>query len=279
MVIRSVAAMCGAAGVALAAIAGPASADELTYTFNIAGTSDYIFRGFSQTGRDPTLEIGADISYGIGYLGVWAAGVDLGNNVVTGADLADKEVDLYGGIRPVWKSPFGDVTFDLGVIYYWYPSNRSNVTLLDPNANADYVEGKVGYSTSFIKNLTSGTTVYFTPEGTYKTGDIWTVESTAAYTLPAWGPITPSISGTWGWVKGESNNLNFLAAVGNGDDDYDYWNAGATFTADKISFDFRYWDTNVKNNNVAGGGIDGFCKGAVLQCDETFVATVKVVLP
>jgi len=279
MVFRSVAALCGAAGVALVALAGSASAEEFTYTFNVAGTSDYIFRGFSQSQRDPTLEIGADAAYGIGYIGIWAAGINLGTQAGTGLDLADKEVDLYGGVHPVWKSPFGDVTFDLGVIYYWYPDSRDNFVANGEFAKADYVEGKAGYSTSFIKNLTTGTTVYFSPEGTYGTGQIWTVESTAAYTLSAWGPITPSISGTWGWVRGESNDTNFLVAVGNGKDRYQYWNAGATFAADKISLDLRYWDTDVKNNNAAGGFADGFCKGAVLQCDSTFVATVKVVLP
>ena len=38
-----------------------------------------------------------------------------------GSNIADAEVDLYGGIAPIWKnSPFGDVTFNhnLGFIYY-----------------------------------------------------------------------------------------------------------------------------------------------------------------
>jgi len=103
---------------------------------------------------------------------------------------------------------------------------------------------------------------------------VWTVESTAAYTLPNWGSITPSISGTWGSVRNTDNNFNFLS--GNNDDHYNYWNAGATFTVDKISFDFRYWDTDVQNN---GAYSTNLCTGTVLQCDSTFVATVKVVLP
>ena len=28
------------------------------------------------------------------------------------------------------------------------------------------------------------------------------------YTLPNWGPVTPSISGTFGWVKGESDKYD-----------------------------------------------------------------------
>ena len=84
MAVRSVAALCGAAGVALAVLSGPTLADELTYTFNIDGTSDYVFRGFSQNMRDPALQGGADFAYNIFYAGVWASGINFGTD--TGAD-------------------------------------------------------------------------------------------------------------------------------------------------------------------------------------------------
>lgn len=290
---RGVLGLIGASGIALMALTSGAFADgyegsvkdapaeaarQFSWSFNVAGTSDYIFRGVSQSARNPTLYLGADAAYGIGYVGVWAAGIDLGDQAIAPfTDIADKEVDLYGGIRPVWKGApiIGDVTFDLGVIYYWYPGSRENLPTTAPGGeigDANYVELKAGYSTNPIKNLTTTTTVFFSPEGTFKTGQVWTVESSAAYTLPSWGSITPTISGTWGSVKGEDDNANFVNFVANGDDKYNYWNAGATFTVDKISFDFRYWDTDISN---AGN----FCDLSVGQCDETFVATVKVALP
>lgn len=291
---RGVLGLIGASGIALMALTSGAFADgyegsvkdapaeaarQFSWSFNVAGTSDYVFRGVSQSGRDPTLYLGADASYGIAYVGVWAAGIDLGDQAIAPfSDIADKEVDLYGGIRPVWKAPIlGDVTFDFGVIYYWYPDSRRNSTATPgQTADANYVEFKAGYSTSsFIKNLTTGTTVYFSPEGTFKTGDVWTIESAASYALPNWGPIAPTISGVWGSVKNTDNNVNFFTLVANGDDHYNYWNAGLTLAVDKLSFDFRYWDTDIENDGLA----PGFCKGAVLQCDETFVATVKVALP
>jgi len=282
MVVRSVAALCGAAGVALVALTGAAAADELTYTFNIDGTSDYVFRGFSQNARHPTLQGGADFAYNILYAGIWASGLDFGKDGFD-ENIAEAEVDLYGGIAPIWKnSPFGDVTFNLGFIYYWYPGSRAfPVAYNQTNANIDYLEGKAGYSVAWkqIPNLVTGTTVYYSGDGTFDTGRYWIVESTAAYTLPAWGPVTPSISGTWGYDKSESNNLNYLNLVGNGKDHYQYWNAGVTFTADKISLDLRYWDTDIENDNLAGGFSNQFCTGETFQCDSTFMATVKVVVP
>ena len=84
------AAVCGAVGLALIAISGsaaadgyevaaPAAADEgrkFTYSFNIGATSDYVFRGISQTDNDPTIQGGIDLGYGILYAGWWASGLD-----------------------------------------------------------------------------------------------------------------------------------------------------------------------------------------------------------
>ena len=292
MVFRSAAAMCGAAGVALAALSGTAVADELTYTFNIDGTSDYVFRGFSQSGRDPTLQGGADFAYNIFYAGIWASGIDFGHELgidpPAGPGIANAEVDLYGGIAPVWKnSPFGDVTFNLGFIYYYYPGSRPFPDFDGTNSDISYLEGKAGYSVAWkqIKNLTTGTTLYYSGDGTFNTGRYWIWESTASYTLPNWGPVSPSISGTWGYDKGESDNVYYLHGVGNGKDHYQYWNAGMTFTVDKLSLDLRYWDTDIKDDNAAATDANGvpfgnkFCTGKLFQCDANYVATVKVVLP
>ncbi len=126
--MRSTAQAVAAAGFVMAALAVPASAgsmkdapaaDEgrkLTWSFNLGGTSDYVFRGISQTDNDPTMQGGLDVGYGIFYAGVWASGLDFSNI----ASEAQVEVDFYAGIKPVW----GPATFDLGVIYYAYPGTN-----------------------------------------------------------------------------------------------------------------------------------------------------------
>ena len=82
MNVSKLAFVCASAGVALA-LAGPAGADgyevaapaaeearKLVVTFNLDGTSDYVFRGVSQTLNKPTIQGGGDLSYGILYAGV-----------------------------------------------------------------------------------------------------------------------------------------------------------------------------------------------------------------
>ncbi len=218
-----------------------------SFSFNVGGTTDYVFRGISQTQEDPTVQGGADATCGMFYAGVWASGVDfVKGKGGPGSGDASIEVDLYAGIKPTW----GPLTFDLGVIYYAYPSANDA-----PGAELDYVELKGGVSGTW-NNFSLGATLFWSPEYTGETGDVLTAEGTIGYTFAAIGPVTPTINGLVGTVQ--SLDSGSLQA------DYTYWNAGLALAVDKFTFDFRYWDTDLSNNGLA---------------DERFVFTAKVTLP
>jgi uncharacterized protein (TIGR02001 family) len=278
--LRKFASICGAMGIALLAssagaladgyeVAAPAPVDEgrkFTYSFNIGITSDYVFRGVSQSDNDPAVQGGADISWGILYAGVWASMVDFND-----APPANAEVDWYGGIKPTWNSPFGTINMDFGVIYYTYPGANPGFVpgLGDPN----YVELKAGYSWSALHpSLVTGTTVYWSPDYVYETGSVWTIETMAAWTLGKFGPLTPVVNGVLGWQKGDTND-GYFVNFNQTDDEYYYWNAGLNLAVENISFDFRYWDSNI------GGDAAGLICGAEAFCDVRFVFAVKVVVP
>jgi uncharacterized protein (TIGR02001 family) len=279
-VSRNLSAICGLLGAALAAstganadgyeVAAPAAVEEgrkFTYSFNIGATSDYVFRGISQTSNDPAIQGGADVSWGILYAGVWASRVDFDD-----APPANAEVDWYGGIRPTWKSPFGDMNLDFGVIYYSYPGANPDNSIPAPTADPNYVELKAGYSWSALHpSLVTGTTVYWSPEYFAKTGSVWTLESMAAWTLPKFSVFTPTINGLVGWQKGDSDDGYFVNVNGT-DDEYYYWNAGLALAVEGLTFDFRYWDTNIN------GDAANVCANPSL-CDERFVFSIKAVVP
>jgi uncharacterized protein (TIGR02001 family) len=103
-----------AAAAATLALAGAASAQELKASYNVGVTSDYVFRGVSQTQEDPALQGGIDLSYGIGYAGVWASNVDFGAND------PKTEIDFYAGVKPT----VGDTSLDFGVLYYGYSKDK-----------------------------------------------------------------------------------------------------------------------------------------------------------
>jgi uncharacterized protein (TIGR02001 family) len=76
-----------------------AAEEESALTWNVAITSDYVFRGVSQTEEDPAFQIGADFAFGPGfYVGAWASNVDFG------AGGPDAEVDTYIG----WNTDLND---------------------------------------------------------------------------------------------------------------------------------------------------------------------------
>lgn len=236
----------GAAAVALSALSGAALAEdrELSWSVNAAGTSDYVFRGVSQTDEQPAFQAGIDASYGIFYIGAWGTNVD--SDFVGGSSA---EIDFYAGIKPT----LGPATFDFGVIYYWYPGSSDNF-FGTPGAEPDVVELKAGVSGEILKNLSAGAVLYWSPEATYETGEYFVYEGTLAYTLPTISIFTPSIGGTLGQVDNQDDNTL----------DYTYWNAGLSLGVEKFTFDFRYWDTDID-----GGGL----------ADERFVFTAKVTLP
>jgi uncharacterized protein (TIGR02001 family) len=260
-VSRSLAALCGSTTVALCALSGTALAeDKLSWSASLTGTSDYVFRGISQTKEDPTIQGSLGLAYDIFYAGAWASGLDWG----PGSD-AQLEVDWYAGIKPVWKtSPVGPVSFDFGVIYYTYPGFSD-----PPGQEADYVELKAAYTlpSPFIKNLTTGGTFYWSPDYSGETGSVWTSESTASYALPKVWVFDPTVSGLLGYEKGNSSD-GFNPG---GKDHYYYWNAGLTLAVENLSFDFRYWDTDLDPG--------GLCGTASFQCDERFVFSATLTLP
>lgn len=260
-----------AGGAMTAALCGGAFADgystkdapaeegrKFSYAITIGATSDYVFRGISQRDEDPAFQAAVDVSYGILYAGIWGSNIDF-------VPAGSTEIDFYGGIKPTW----GPVTFDFGALYYWYPNADDGGGVPE----VDYVELKAGYSIAspWIKNLVSGTTLYWTPDNTGETGDVFTIESVAAYTFPTVGIFTPTLSGTYGGVYGDRDQ-GFTSGGTGTDDEYTYWNVGLALAVEKFTFDFRYWDSDI---DVTTGGA---CVSQGL-CDERFVFSAKVVLP
>lgn len=90
----------------LPAVASAQQAPELS--FGVALTSDYIFRGTTQSDGKPAVQAYAEAGLGGFYLGAWGSTVDLGEDEV--------ELDLYAGFR----GAFGALDYDLGYVRYLY---------------------------------------------------------------------------------------------------------------------------------------------------------------
>jgi uncharacterized protein (TIGR02001 family) len=88
---------------------------------NLSLTSDYVFRGVSQTGNGPAIQGGFDYEHASGlYIGTWGSNVSW---VKEGGfkNNSSMEIDLYGGYR---GSLPADIGYDVGAITYYYPGDK-----------------------------------------------------------------------------------------------------------------------------------------------------------
>ncbi|MGK0266223.1 MAG: hypothetical protein ACI82N_000467 [Maricaulis sp.] len=82
---------------------------------NVALSTNYIYRGISQTDDGPAISGGFDYAAESGlYAGVWASSVDFGDDTTM-------EMDVYGG----YAFTAGSWDLDFGALYYGYPDSPS----------------------------------------------------------------------------------------------------------------------------------------------------------
>jgi uncharacterized protein (TIGR02001 family) len=106
---------------------------SFSLTSNVSYTSEYIYRGVSESNGDPAIQGGFDLSHTGGfYAGVWSSNVAWGN--------LHLEMDFYGGYR-------GEIAnmmrYDLSAFFYRYPGAT------DGDDNWKYDE----YAIAFSKDL------------------------------------------------------------------------------------------------------------------------------
>ena len=96
-------------------LAGTASQAQISS--NVSLTTDYVFRGVSQTLEEPAIQGGFDYSNSSGfYAGFWGSNVDFGTD-------AQVELDGYLGFTREQQNGF---SWDVGLIHYDYPGESEN---------------------------------------------------------------------------------------------------------------------------------------------------------
>jgi uncharacterized protein (TIGR02001 family) len=200
------------------------------FSANVALTSEYLFRGLSQTDDAPAIQGGFDYEIEVAgrtdlYLGIWGSNVDF--NEPGSVDGATIETDLYAGVK-------GDlartgVSWDIGFIYYAYPGSDSGL-------DYDYweIKGAVGYDFGIAK--VAGSLNYST--------DNFANSGEAVYTKFAVEMPIDAFKGLslTGHVAQQTVERN--GAFGTAD--YFEWNLGATYKIPRV-FDVsvNYSDTDI----------------------------------
>lgn len=111
--------------IAMPASAADAPASPHSFAFNVGVTTDYIFRGISQSQHDPAISGGVDYSHSSGlYAGTWLSTQNWVDEAGPYKDGSKIEWDVYGG----YKGTAGDIGYDIGFIHYAYDGDRNAAT-------------------------------------------------------------------------------------------------------------------------------------------------------
>ena len=126
--------------------AAQAQAAESSLSFNVGATTDYRYRGISQSRLKPAVSAGVDYADKSGfYVGAWGSSIKWVKD--SGGD-SSVEVDVYGG----YKGAVGDVAYDVGFLRYQYPGTSAN--------NTNEVYGAVTYGLFTAKYSQSTTNLF-----------------------------------------------------------------------------------------------------------------------
>jgi uncharacterized protein (TIGR02001 family) len=150
-------------------------APDYTLSFNAGVTTDYRYRGISQSRLQPAVQGGLDFAHKSGfYAGAWGSTIKW---IKDGGGKADIELDIYGG----YKGSFNDsLSYDVGVLGYIYPGHKLAIS---PNTTEIYgaltmgpVTGKYSHSVTnlfgFPDSKSSG---YLDLSATFDMGSGWSV--------------------------------------------------------------------------------------------------------
>ena len=257
----------------------PAPVVVSPWDFTVGGglTSNYLFRGISQSNNGVSGNVNAELRYTINptwqlYVGSAASSIKLTNQ----ASSPSVELDAIGGVR----ATIGNLTVDVGGIYYVYPYDTKEVGNTGGFwvTNPSWYEGYAKVSYNVTDAFSVGANAYYTPSfldyganGTYASG-------TAKYTIGDF-----ALSGEFGrqWLgTTDVAHTPTFAVSGRNLPDYNYWNAGVSYSYKFATLDLRYHDTDLGKRACASitGSTTNPASASSKYCGTAVVGTISFAL-
>ncbi len=223
-------------------VASPIVAVAAEVSGNVSLTTDYRFRGISQTDTQLAVQGGFDVGFDSGfYVGVWGSNVDFGAGAAP-----DLELDYYAGFS---GSISEDVGFDVGYIYYDYPGSGSVSFAPFSSEKFDYEEV---YASVSFKDLTVGAA--YSDDYWLGSGDFYYVYGDYSFALP----MDVSLDLHYGYnafdnASGDSDAEDASKAFLSGDEDsYSDYSITLTKAVAGVDVSLAWVDTSLSKSDVFG---------------------------
>ncbi len=221
----------------------------LTLSGNAALTSDYRYRGISQTFNDPALQGGFLLTHESGvYAGVWGSNVDFGGT-------AHLELDPYMGFATTLDSFASKPLLDVGLWYYAYPS-ESDLNWLEAYA-------KLTFSDVLVDKASLMTAINYSNDFLGLDTDAWYLNAT--YSVPFGASGFGGVAAV-GYTLADEDYFN-------GEDSYLDWKAGVTYSFASVkglTAELAAVGTDIDTDGMSHTAKRGVDTGAVFTLTKTF---------
>lgn len=254
--------------------AAPVVVSPWDFTVGGGATTNYLFRGISQSDNKPSANVNAEVRYTfndmfLAYIGGAGSSIKLTDQAVASPGV---ELDAIGGVR----ATFGNFGVDVGAIGYLYPSFTTDPLGPFPT-NTSWWEGYAKLSYAVNDNISLGVNAFFTPSYINTGANAQYLSGTFAWKLPYDFALSGEFGHQWIGTSDLTHGVYVgLTKVGVNYPDYSYWNVGASYTYKIATLDLRYHDTNL--SKVQCAAITGTTNGSPDQskyCKAAFVATLS----
>ncbi|WP_169516681.1 TorF family putative porin [Kaistia adipata] len=218
---------------------------EFDISIGVTATTNYVSRGITNSGNDPAIQGYIEPSLGPLYVNFWSSNVDFGEG------FSGAEIDAAFGVRP----EFGPLKLDLGYVHYFYAPE---------SVSPDYGELYIKADYEVEKLFTVAGRVFFAPDFN-QSGDTATFVA-GGVKVPL--PHDFSLYGGVGYQFFEDPNA-FEQLT---------WTAGLSYSWKSLTFDARYWDTDLNDDEcvVRSGFEDGCGSRIVLSVSfDTSLSALK----
>ncbi len=204
---------------------------------NVTAVSDYLFRGISQTRRDPAIQGSIEYDHPSGiYVGAWGSSIDYADAATPVPGHAQLETDLYAGYR----NSIGAWTYNFGGYGYYYVHT----------VGVNYAEGfgNLTYDFGFAQ-VTGG--IYASPDNAFNSGtEVW---GGGDIVVPVWKSLALDFHGGHQYIE---KNANF------GTPDYNEFSIAANALVLGFNVSLQYHDTDISKSQCFGGS--DLCSGKVV---------------
>ena len=187
---------------------------DLGISANMAMTSNYVWRGMTQTGNSPAIAGGVDLDYKGAYVGVWGSSFE--------GDKASMETDVYLG----YANEISGFSYDVGYTQFMYPNDTEALNFGEAHVKLGYDFKVVSIGAAYFLGVDTNDVAVAVDN--WEPGDGW--EVTASVPLP----MDISIDGAYGSYDDAGTENNPTNNFG------DYYSVSASKSLGKFDFTLAY---------------------------------------